>query len=91
MRRLDDVLNALLGPDAAAAVRNATPVSPSGYVPTDLARKRIEMRLRQGRFDDLLRIEQRWVRERLLPSLTCFGCYPPPGAREADLALEDHS
>lgn len=78
MRHLDDVLNALLGPDAAAALRGATPTAPAEYEPTDLARKRIELRLRQGRFDDLLRIEQRWVLERMLPAYYCYGCYPPP-------------
>lgn len=76
MPPITDLLESILGPQALAAAQPHA--RPAEYEPTDLALKRIRIRLRQGRFDDLLRIEQKWVRERYQPSIACYGCYPPP-------------
>ena len=59
----------------------------TGYEPNELALKRIEIRMKQGRFTDLPLIEQKWVCGRLIPSLVRYGCYPPPDA-ETPIGLQ---
>lgn len=78
MAVLDEMIGSLLGPLALATLKKAPLPTAAGYEPDALALKRIELRLRQGRFDDLLRVEQEWVCGRLMPSLARYGCYPPP-------------
>lgn len=73
-------LNKVIGSRALTALQNAPMPAYSGYEPNELALKRIEMRMKQGRFVDLPLIEQKWVCGRLIPSLVRYGCYPPPKA-----------
>jgi len=64
----------------------------TGYEPNELALKRIEIRMKQGRFTDLPLIEQKWVCGRLIPSLVRYGCYPPPdAANPLGLQIQDTS
>lgn len=49
-----------------------------GYEPCEIEVQRIRKLLSQDRFVELSRANQRWVCHRLLPSLTRYGCYPPP-------------
>jgi len=47
--------------------------------PSEIEIQRIRHHLAEGRFDDLNKDLQRWVCHRLMPSLTRYGVYPPPG------------
>lgn len=47
--------------------------------PTEMDIQRIKRYMEEDRFDELSADHQRWVCRRLLPSLTRFGVYPPPG------------
>lgn len=74
MSHLDPIIDAR----ALTALQGAPMPAYSGYEPNELALKRIELRMKQGRFADLPLIEQKWVCCRLIPSLVRYGCYPPP-------------
>ena len=85
-------LNPIIGDRALTVLQNAPMPAYSGYEPTELALKRIELRMKQGRFADLPLIEQKWVCGRLIPSLVRYGCYPPPdAANPLGLQIQDTS
>ncbi len=85
-------LSTILDSRALMLLQNAPMPAYSGYEPNELALKRIEIRMKQGRFTDLPLIEQKWVCGRLIPSLVRYGCYPPPdAANPIGLQIQDTS
>ncbi len=76
-------LEAMVGIRAMEILQRAPMPVYEGYEPDELAMMRIKRRVEEGRFADLSDAEQQWVCGRLIPSLTRYGCYPPPAVPTA--------
>lgn len=49
-----------------------------GEEPSEQDIQRIRKFHSEGRFNELPRKDQDWLVKRLIPSITRYGCYPPP-------------